>query len=189
MSINVRSLNGIVRPRKAFKCTISALGHKRTLRQSTVMSALPSKADMCAALAHVCFGQQADIRMVRLIRCQLPTTASSSKLAESLLGSSVYCEEAERKLRFRLTLEANVMRFDNRIHASLETTNGRPLCPRCRAPLWSVRVQLEDTADDKRMFQCTALRAITFNQQPSAMLCGISNAHRSPTINNTKIKG
>jgi RNase P subunit RPR2 len=46
------------------------------------------------------------------------------------------------------------MRFDNRTHASLEMTNGRPLCPRCRAPLWSVRVQLEDTADDKRMFQC-----------------------------------
>jgi RNase P subunit RPR2 len=46
------------------------------------------------------------------------------------------------------------MRFDNRSHASLEMTNGRPLCPRCRAPLWSVRVQLEDTADDKRMFQC-----------------------------------
>ena len=45
------------------------------------------------------------------------------------------------------------MRFDNRSHASLEMSNGRPLCPRCRAPLWSVRVQLEDTADDKRTLQ------------------------------------
>jgi RNase P subunit RPR2 len=76
------------------------------------------------------------------------------------------------------------MRFDNRIHASLEMTNGRPLCPRCRAPLWSVRVQLEDTADDKRMFQCPRCEHShwSFNQPPSAMLSGIANAHRSPTI-------
>jgi hypothetical protein len=83
------------------------------------------------------------------------------------------------------------MRFDNRIHASLEMTNGGPLCPQCRAPLWSVRVQLEDTADDKRMFQCPRCEHShwSFNQEPSAMLGGIANAHRSPTINNPKIKG
>src|SRR5262245_5834238 len=33
----------------------------------TVMSALPPKADMCSALAHVCFGPKADIKSV--IRC------------------------------------------------------------------------------------------------------------------------
>jgi Zn finger protein HypA/HybF involved in hydrogenase expression len=39
-------------------------------------------------------------------------------------------------------------------HSSLEMTNGRPLCPQCRAPMWNVRVQPEKTADDKRTFQC-----------------------------------
>jgi transposase-like protein len=37
---------------------------------------------------------------------------------------------------------------------TLEMTNGRPLCPQCRAPMWSIRVQPEKTADDKRTFQC-----------------------------------
>jgi hypothetical protein len=36
-------------------------------------------------------------------------------------------------------------------HSSLERTNGRPLCPQCRAPLWSLCVK---TADDKITFQC-----------------------------------
>ena len=79
------------------------------------------------------------------------------------------------------------MRFDNRIHASLEMTNGRPLCPRCRAPLWSVRVQLEDTADDKRMFQCPRCEHShwSFNQQPSAMLW---HSQRAPFANNQQSK-
>jgi len=37
---------------------------------------------------------------------------------------------------------------------SLERTNGRPLCPQCRAPMWSVPSQSENTTDDKRTFQC-----------------------------------
>jgi hypothetical protein len=84
-----------------------------------------------------------------------------------------------------LALRTNTDRVRNR------AANGRPLCPRCRAPLWSVRVQLEDTADDKRMFQCPRCEHShwSFNQQPSAMLSGIADAHRSPTINNPKIKG
>ena len=32
--------------------------------------------------------------------------------------------------------------------------NGRPLCPECRAPMWSVCVQPEKAADGKRTFQC-----------------------------------
>jgi hypothetical protein len=38
--------------------------------------------------------------------------------------------------------------------SSLERTNGRPLCPQCRAPMWSIRFQPEKAADDKRTFQC-----------------------------------
>ena len=38
--------------------------------------------------------------------------------------------------------------------SSLEKTNGRPLCPQCRAPMWNVRFQPDKAADDKRTFQC-----------------------------------
>jgi len=38
---------------------------------------------------------------------------------------------------------------------SIEMTCGRPLCPQCRAPMWSVRVGCEKTGeDDRHMFQC-----------------------------------
>jgi hypothetical protein len=40
---------------------MSALGQKQTFEPQKVMSALPPKADMCGALAHVCFGPIADI--------------------------------------------------------------------------------------------------------------------------------
>jgi hypothetical protein len=40
---------------------MSALGQKQTLAPQTVMSALLPKADMCGAVAHVCFGPKADI--------------------------------------------------------------------------------------------------------------------------------
>jgi hypothetical protein len=40
---------------------MSALGQKRTYAAQQVMPALPPKADMCGALAHVCFGPIADI--------------------------------------------------------------------------------------------------------------------------------
>ena len=40
---------------------MSALGHKRTCAAQKVMSALPPKADMCGALAHVRFVPIADI--------------------------------------------------------------------------------------------------------------------------------
>ena len=40
---------------------MSALGQKRTYAVQKVMSALPPKADMCSALAHVCFVPIADI--------------------------------------------------------------------------------------------------------------------------------
>src|SRR6476660_7408038 len=34
----------------------------------------------------------------------------------------------------------------------LEMTNGRPLCPKCKAPMWSVRFEPAKTTDDKRTF-------------------------------------
>ena len=40
---------------------MSALGQKRTFAAQSGMSALTPKADMCSALAHVCFGPKADI--------------------------------------------------------------------------------------------------------------------------------
>jgi hypothetical protein len=40
---------------------MSALGQKQTCAAQKIMSALPSKADMCVALAYVCFGPIADI--------------------------------------------------------------------------------------------------------------------------------
>ena len=40
---------------------MSALGHKRTCAAHKVMSALPPRADMCGALAHVCFVPKADM--------------------------------------------------------------------------------------------------------------------------------
>src|SRR5262245_40971871 len=39
---------------------MSALGHKQTYAVRKAMSALPPKADMCGALAHVRFGPKAD---------------------------------------------------------------------------------------------------------------------------------
>jgi hypothetical protein len=41
---------------------MSALGHKPTCAPQKGMSALPPKADMCGATAHVCFGPIADIK-------------------------------------------------------------------------------------------------------------------------------
>ena len=42
--------------------------------------------------------------------------------------------------------------------SSLERTNGRPLCPQCRAPMWSVRFPPEKAADDKIIFSVRVVR-------------------------------
>jgi len=44
---------------------MSALGQSRHVRPRNVMSALPSKADICSALAHVRYGPKADIGAAR----------------------------------------------------------------------------------------------------------------------------
>jgi hypothetical protein len=43
---------------------MSALGQKRTFRRAIGMSALPPEADICGALAHVCFVPKADITVL-----------------------------------------------------------------------------------------------------------------------------
>jgi hypothetical protein len=66
---------------------MSALGHKRTFAVQNGMSALPPKADMCGALAHVCFVPIADIeelqskplpfhRRIRVRSLEMITTAT-----------------------------------------------------------------------------------------------------------------
>ena len=37
--------------------------------------------------------------------------------------------------------------------SALETTNGRPLCPHCRVPLWIVHIDERD-AGDQLAFEC-----------------------------------
>jgi len=39
------------------------------------------------------------------------------------------------------------MSLTNCGHLSLQKSNGRPLCPKCRAPMWNIRVQAEKAAD------------------------------------------
>ena len=46
------------------------------------------------------------------------------------------------------------MSLNGRNHSSLDMTNGRPLCPRCKAPMWGLRVRHEKIAYDKLAFQC-----------------------------------
>jgi hypothetical protein len=46
--------------RKSGTSGMSALGQKQTFAPQNVMSALPPKADICAALAHVNYGPKAD---------------------------------------------------------------------------------------------------------------------------------
>jgi hypothetical protein len=58
---------------------MSALGQKQTFAAHQPMSALPPKADMCGALAHVCFGPIADISPYSII----------SSARESKLGGAV----------------------------------------------------------------------------------------------------
>jgi transposase-like protein len=37
--------------------------------------------------------------------------------------------------------------------SALEVTNGRPLCPHCRLPMWLVHIDERDS-DDQRYFEC-----------------------------------
>jgi hypothetical protein len=60
--------------------SMSALGQKQTCAVQNGMSALPPKADICSALAHVCFGPIADIPPVRLMHKGRKGTSNASTL-------------------------------------------------------------------------------------------------------------
>ena len=55
---------------------MSALGQKRTFAPQKVMSALPPKADVCGAPAHVCFTSSCPRQLVLPI-CRLVLRANS----------------------------------------------------------------------------------------------------------------
>ena len=71
--------------------SMSALGHKRTFRQFSVMSALPPKADICSALVHVCFVPKADI----------PTSVSLSSVRRLLTQSVTRSQKWSRENSFQ----------------------------------------------------------------------------------------
>ena len=58
---------------------MSALGQKATCAPQKVMSALPSKADICVALAYVCFGPIADISPHSIISFAQAMSVSGSQ--------------------------------------------------------------------------------------------------------------
>ena len=68
---------------------MSALGQKRTHAVQQRMSALPSKAEMCSALPHVCFGPKADIgARPSNIRCRVEVRILFVRLPQATDGSS-----------------------------------------------------------------------------------------------------
>jgi hypothetical protein len=64
---------------------MSALGQKQTFALRNAMSALPPKADMCSALAYVCFGPIADIHD-RSASLLISRVASLYECAEDDIG-------------------------------------------------------------------------------------------------------
>jgi hypothetical protein len=97
---------------------MSALGQKRTYAAQKVMSALPLKADMCGAPAHVCFGPIADITSLRSLPCVVTVSAGST-------GGS--CERA------------------NQSQASIP---GQLICARCRRYVLDACTRTVEGAND-----------------------------------------
>ena len=64
---------------------MSALGQKRTFASQKVMSALPSKADMCGAAWDVRFGPKADMGLCRSERAYSGARALRSGMSEILI--------------------------------------------------------------------------------------------------------
>ena len=65
---------------------MSALGHKRTFAVQNAMSALPPKADMCGALAHVRFVPIAD-----MCKCGLRCAAYAHMVALKPPSTMICC--------------------------------------------------------------------------------------------------
>jgi hypothetical protein len=55
-----------------------------------VMSALPPKADMCSALAYVCFGPKADIKLTADLKARHPIRQSGAQCSFELLFGPLY---------------------------------------------------------------------------------------------------
>jgi RNase P subunit RPR2 len=55
--------------------------------------------------------------------------------------------------------------------SSVEMTWRRPLCPRCKAPMWTVRVQAKKAAEDNHILQCPRCEhsQIAFHQKQKLM--------------------
>ena len=75
---------------------MSALGHKRTYAVQYLMSALPPKADMCGALAHVCFVPIADSCSAAKVRYSISSSAIVNKFAGILRPSALLGEQIEQ---------------------------------------------------------------------------------------------
>ena|SRR6186713_1348224 len=67
---------------------MSAKGHKQIYAPQKAMSALPPKADVCGALACVCYGPIADIELFNDLTGNL-LNVSGYRQAQSLCGSQV----------------------------------------------------------------------------------------------------
>src|SRR5215470_12105281 len=70
---------------------MSALGQKQTCAAHKLMFALPPKADMCSALAYVCFGPIVDIGLL-----VAHSRASLSRGGRAIIAPARLCVETSR---------------------------------------------------------------------------------------------
>jgi RNase P subunit RPR2 len=68
------------------------------------------------------------------------------------------------------------MPLTSRGNLRLETTNGRPLCPGCRAPMWGLRVQHEKIAYEKLTFHCPRCDHFPETRAPVSAFAGVAKS-------------
>lgn len=68
------------------------------------------------------------------------------------------------------------MPLTSRGHLALQTTNGRPLCPRCKAPMWGLRDQPEKIAYEKLTFQCPRCEYFSQTQTSVGAIARVAKA-------------
>src|SRR5262249_52860155 len=78
---------------------MSALGQKQTFALHQLIFALPPKADICGALAHVCFGPIADIGLNRMFEKN-----QTSRFAEVLFWSGLEPKCFHNAIRYLYSL-------------------------------------------------------------------------------------
>jgi hypothetical protein len=95
---------------------MSALGQKQTFAMQEGMSALPLKADMCSALAHVRFVPQADITPYSITLSARPSSESGTLSPSAFAAFDLWSETV--KLRdqgaypFRSVLGVHVLKIE-----------------------------------------------------------------------------